>query len=187
MVNYNKPVVAIFGGSFDPPHKGHQEIVRVALSSLDIDKLHIVPAFLNPFKSSNLASSQTRLKWIKTLFSNIDNVIIETYEIDQGKSTTTFDTVKHINKMNIVKYLIIGADNLNSISKWSNFEWLNEHVTWVIASRDGYNLDTNVLKNWKLLDVDMKISATKIRKTKDLQLVDNKIKESVKKVIENDN
>ncbi|HHE07967.1 MAG TPA: ribosome silencing factor RsfS, partial [Chlorobaculum parvum] len=42
--------VAIFGGSFDPPHMGHQGIVQRAVEVLDIDKLIVLPAFLNPFK-----------------------------------------------------------------------------------------------------------------------------------------
>jgi nicotinate-nucleotide adenylyltransferase len=50
--------VAIFGGSFDPPHKGHQNIVQRALETLEIDKLIILPAYLNPFKQNSLASAK---------------------------------------------------------------------------------------------------------------------------------
>lgn len=42
--------IAIFGGSFDPPHTGHDEIVKAALNALDIDKLIIIPTFCSPFK-----------------------------------------------------------------------------------------------------------------------------------------
>ena len=59
MVNQSKPTVAIFGGSFDPPHKGHQRIVEKATEVLDIDKLIVVPAYLNPFKTSSLANAAT--------------------------------------------------------------------------------------------------------------------------------
>ena len=42
--------VAIFGGSFDPPHIGHEEIIKQSLAKLDIEALFVVPTFLNPFK-----------------------------------------------------------------------------------------------------------------------------------------
>ena len=61
--------IAIFGGSFDPPHLGHQEIVNEALKSLHVDKLFIVPTHLNPFKKEFFAPSKLRLKWLKKLFT----------------------------------------------------------------------------------------------------------------------
>lgn len=44
--------VAIFGGSFDPPHIGHEKIIQKALEKLDIDVLFVVPTYLNPFKKN---------------------------------------------------------------------------------------------------------------------------------------
>ena len=46
--------IAIFGGSFDPIHIAHKKIVETALKELDIDKLIIVPTYLNPFKKDFL-------------------------------------------------------------------------------------------------------------------------------------
>jgi len=46
--------IAIFGGSFDPPHTGHELIVQKALEILDIDKLLVVTTYLSPFKESLL-------------------------------------------------------------------------------------------------------------------------------------
>ncbi|MCW1558127.1 adenylyltransferase/cytidyltransferase family protein, partial [Campylobacter jejuni] len=42
--------IALFGGSFDPPHNGHNSVVLEALEKLDIDKLIIMPTYINPFK-----------------------------------------------------------------------------------------------------------------------------------------
>ncbi|DAB35050.1 MAG TPA: nicotinate-nicotinamide nucleotide adenylyltransferase, partial [Sulfurospirillum sp. UBA12182] len=53
--------IAIFGGSFDPPHKGHESIVNEALKTLDIETLFVVPTYLNPFKDSFVADERTRL------------------------------------------------------------------------------------------------------------------------------
>lgn len=174
----------MFGGSFDPPHRGHQSIVHEVVQSLDIDTLLIVPAYLNPFKVSSLASTSMRLEWCHVLFDNIPKVVVDNYEIKEGKSTYTSDTVKHFNIAYEVKYLIIGSDNLTSLSKWHQYEWLNANIIWVIITRDGHTLDLNGLREYRVLTLDEKISSTEIRTSKDLHYVDNKIKKSVQKVLE---
>ncbi|MFC2073538.1 nicotinate (nicotinamide) nucleotide adenylyltransferase [Campylobacterota bacterium] len=184
MVNHKKPTIALFGGSFDPPHKGHQLIVDKAIENLHIDKLIVVPAYLNPFKTSTLADAYTRLSWCHTLFDPIDRVEVDDYEIKEGKSTVTSQSVKHFNQAYDVKYLIIGSDNLSTLTKWHAFEWLNETITWVIATRGNHHLDTVGLKKWELLLVAAPMSSTQIREEKDLQFIDTKIKTSVKQILE---
>ncbi len=184
MVNHQKPTIAIFGGSFDPPHKGHQLIVEKAIEKLEIDQLFVVPAYLNPFKSSSLADASTRLAWCHTLFDNIEHVKVDDYEIKEGKSTVTSQSVKHFNQRYHVKYLIIGSDNLSTLTKWHEFEWLNETVTWVIATRDDHHLDTGALNQWELLPIEAPMSSTQIREEKDLQYIDEKIRGSVKHILE---
>ena len=44
--------IALFGGSFDPPHSAHDKIVHEILRNLNIDLLIIMPTFINPFKNS---------------------------------------------------------------------------------------------------------------------------------------
>lgn len=184
MVKQDKQVVAMFGGSFDPPHIGHQNIVEKAIKSLDIEKLLVVPAYLNPFKTSSLASATQRLAWCHTLFDTLENVIVNDYEIQEGKSTTTSQSIKHFNQSYDVRYLIIGSDNLSTLTKWHAFDWLNETITWVIATRDDHHLDTDELKKWKILSIEAPISSTQIREKKDLQFIDTKIRESVKHTLE---
>lgn len=187
MVNQSKPTVAIFGGSFDPPHKGHQQIVESAAQSLDIDRLLVVPAYLNPFKSSSLASADLRLVWCQTLFADIAKVQVEDYEIRQGKSTYTSETVKHFNMTYNVKYLIIGSDNLSSLSKWHKFDALNAQITWLIVTREGYDLQVEGLREWRVLTLRDQSSSTEIRKELLLSHVDKKIKQSVKDTLEGQN
>ncbi len=187
MVKQGKQVVAIFGGSFDPPHMGHQRIVEKAIQSLDIDKLLVVPAYLNPFKTSSLASATQRLAWCHTLFDTVDNVIVDDYEIREGKSTTTSQSIKHFNIDYNVKYLIIGSDNLSTLTKWHNFEWLNTHIIWVIITRGEYPLSLEALREWKILTLDIPISSTDIRDAKDLHYVDKRIQHSVQKTIKDNN
>lgn len=179
-----KPTVAIFGGSFDPPHEGHQKIVSLAREKLPIDLLLVLPAYLSPFKHSFLASPKQRLAWCHTLFGALKDVQVIPYEIEQAKSTTTIETIQYLNQTYDVKYLIIGADNLENIEKWRDFTWLNTHITWVIATRQGYPMQTEKLDRWIPLELEASISSTHLRKTQTLKYVDPKIKETVKAVLQ---
>jgi len=75
--------IAIFGGSFDPPHKGHESIVNEALKTLDIETLFVVPTYLNPFKDSFVADEKTRLSWLEKLFKDKNKIKILDFEIKQ--------------------------------------------------------------------------------------------------------
>ena len=171
--------VALFGGSFDPPHIGHLSIVEEALKVLKIDKLIVVPAFLNPFKSHSEASPFQRLKWSKDFFGNISKVFISDYEIRQGKSTTTSQTLTHFQQKYQVKYIIIGADNLASIQNWHDFCRLNREIIWIVATRERYDLDTKALREFKILKTDVDISSTKIRKQRKSMTLDDRIERIV--------
>ena len=158
----NSLKVALFGGSFDPPHFGHRAIIDSALRELSIDKLIIIPTFLNPFKSKSHLSAKERLALAKEHFSS-KYVEISNYEIEQKVATPTATTLRYFQNLYSVKYIIIGADNLSSIDKWHDFKWLNSQITWIVATRNGYCLDTSKLKDFKILQVNANISSTEIR------------------------
>jgi len=150
---------AIFGGSFDPPHIGHLEVIKQAITSLNIDELIVVPAFLNPFKSSSFAPADLRLKWLKSMTKEIKKVKVSSFEVDKNRAVASIETLKHFKQDKEEIFLIIGADNLNSLSKWKDYEVLNKMVTWVVASRDGISIPSK----YKTLEVNKNISATQLR------------------------
>ena len=88
--------IALFGGSFDPPHAGHEAAVRAILSALKPDLLVIMPSFLNPFKKSFSAPPQLRLKWCRALWSDAPHVKVSDYEISQNVPVPTIQSVKFL-------------------------------------------------------------------------------------------
>lgn len=151
--------IALYGGSFDPPHIGHVRVVEAALASLPIDRLIIVPAYKNPFKQKTSASANKRMQWIKTLFADMPKVEISDFEICQNRSVTTIETVEHFRPQEGKIYLIIGADNLESLPLWHRYEELNSLVQWVVATRAQNPIPEGMIR----LDVDVPISSTECR------------------------
>ena len=155
--------IALFGGSFDPPHIGHERIVKEALKMSDVDKVVVMPTFLNPFKSKSHASSELRLRWLKEIFSKEKNVEVSSFEVDSGKKVPTIESVKYLLQRYEKIYLIIGADNLKSLHKWEKYEELNSLVTFVIATRDDVEVPDTFLK----IQIQEDISSTQLRKNID--------------------
>ena len=88
--------IALFGGSFDPPHAGHDAAVKAILSGLKPDLLVIMPSFLNPFKKSFSAPPQLRLRWCRALWSDAPHVEVSDYEILQNVPVPTIQSVKFL-------------------------------------------------------------------------------------------
>jgi len=168
--------IALFGGSFDPPHIGHIAVVDAALRELDIDKVIVEPAFLNPFKTQNFAPADIRLKWLKQIFCSYKRVSVDDFEVKQGKKVPTIKTVRHHIKYNKI-YLIIGADNLESLHKWYKFDELKKLVTFVIASRDAIDIP----KKYIALHVNAPVSSTALRAKIQKQFLPQEIAQEVEK------
>ena len=151
--------IALYGGSFDPPHLGHLHVVTAALDTLDIDKLIIVPAFVNPFKTGTHAPAELRFKWLNAIFKANKQVEITDFEVIQNRAVTSIETVKHFNAIYKKIYFIIGADNLASLEKWHHFVELDRLVTWVVATRDKIQIDEKYIQ----LAVEHPISSSELR------------------------
>lgn len=171
-------VIGIFGGSFDPIHLAHVAIVNKAIKTLNIDKLIVIPTYLNPFKNSFTLEPKVRYELLKKVFQNLDNIEISDYEINKKGSSYSIDTVRYLkNKYNPSKiYFIIGADNLKSLDKWHKIEELKNLVEFVIATRNGYKSD---LKEYKVLDINIDISSTQLRENIDYDFIPKEIKEEL--------
>lgn len=154
--------IALFGGTFDPVHIGHEEIIKKALKELDIDLLIVVPAFLNPFKKSFFAPPKLRLKWLKKVAKRYKNVKVCDYEIKNKRPTYAIETVQYLKKIYKPSkiYFIIGADNLKTLEKWHNYKKLKKEVEFVVAKRD----KTKIPSKYKTIDINVPISATMLRK-----------------------
>jgi len=151
---------AIFGGSFDPVHLGHIEIVKKALENPEIDKVIVVPNYLNPLKNSFSAPPWLRLKWLKEVFKDIKGVEVSDFEIKKVRPVYSIETVKHFKP----DYFIIGSDNLKTLDKWKNIDELKNMVEFVLATRG--EVDRELLKKHgikKVIHINVPVSSTDIR------------------------
>ncbi|OCL83375.1 nicotinate (nicotinamide) nucleotide adenylyltransferase [Arcobacter porcinus] len=175
--------IAIFGGSFDPIHIAHETIVRTALKNLDLDRIIVIPTYLNPFKKDFLFEPEIRFEFLKKVFQDDSRIFVSDYEIKQKKLSYTYETIRYIKSLlNPSKiYFIIGEDNLKSLHKWHNIDELKNNLEFVVAKRAGYNLSNNEFKSF---DINIDISSTLLRDKLDLSYIPDIIKDDVKKELE---
>ena len=167
--------IALYGGSFDPPHLAHKAIVE-ALRELDfIQKVVVMPTFLNPFKASFTAPAALRLQWLKKIFSSYEDVEVSSYEVEMKKKVPTVATVKHLLKTYDKVYLVIGADNVKSLHKWYKYDELKEFVTFIVVTRDKIDIPKQFIQ----LEIDEDISSTDLRKNFDSSKIPKKVREEI--------
>lgn len=119
--------VALFGGSFDPVHNGHVNVVRSLLERVtDIDRVIIMPAAVNPFKAQTgtSASAEDRLQMCRLAFGHIPLCTVSDYEISKSGISYTVNTLEWLKEScpecRII--LTVGSDSLESLPKWHRAE-----------------------------------------------------------------
>ena len=159
---------ALFGGSFDPPHIGHMKIVERLKELSYIDEIIIMPTYLNPFKKSFHAAPEKRLEWLQRIFENDPKVTISDFEVRQRKRVPTILSVEELHKRFDRVYVVIGADNLESLHEWHRFEELEKRARFIVFSRNGKKVkDTEFIH----LELDIPVSSSALRKEMDKKLL----------------
>lgn len=160
--------VGIFGGSFDPPHNGHLAIMESAIAQLGLHQLFIVPSFLNPFKTAFCFAPNLRLKWMQQLTKGLKSkgceVVVVEFEVLQNTPTPTYKTLEFLKTHYIGDcakiFLLLGADNVESLPKWAQFNQLKNAVEFVIIPRKGYAIP----KDFRTLEFkEIPLSSTEAR------------------------
>ena len=95
--------IAIYGGSFNPMHIGHEKIVDYVLKNLDMDKIIIIPVGIPSHRENNLEQSNTRLKICREIFKN--NKKVRILSVDNGYFMVYFEG-KKIDEAGLLSELI---------------------------------------------------------------------------------
>lgn len=156
--------IAIFGGSFDPPHSGHIAILKALVALTYIDKIFIVPAYLNPFKSSSVALASLRLKWLREISREYPKCEVSDFEVSLGRSVATIETVEHFATLYSKIYVVIGADNLESLHRWHRYDELKNLVEFIVVTRDNISIP----QEYKSINIDERVSSSLLRENMSL-------------------
>ena len=128
-------VVGLFGGSFNPPHEGHQLVTEIAIRRLELDQLWWIVTPGNPLKdTSGLPPLSERIAWSEAINQD-PRVKITAFEASHDVRFTA-DTLAIVKRYNPgVRFVwIMGADNLATFHRWQN--WRDIALTYPVAVID---------------------------------------------------
>jgi nicotinate-nucleotide adenylyltransferase len=137
-----KPV-ALFGGSFNPPHVAHQLVALYILETQPVDELWFVPTYAHPF-GKPLAAYEHRLAMCELAAAPLGaRVRVSRAEEELANapgfvSSRTFDLVAHIAAQGVAPRLAIGTDILHETHKWYRWDELVAKAPLIIVGRTGH-------------------------------------------------
>ena len=92
MSSFQKKYIGLLGGSFDPAHKGHLGISKIAIRKFKLKKIYWVITKKNPFKNKTFYSLDERIKYAKKI-SKVQKKIQAVYLENIVKSSRSIDVI----------------------------------------------------------------------------------------------
>lgn len=136
--------VGLFGGSFDPIHRGHLEPVRAAREALGLERVVYLPTALPPHKPKrDFAPAHARWAMVELALLGEEGLYASPFELTLGRPAYTVETVEAFQEARpgIDFHLMIGGDSLAEITTWRRWRDLVDRVRLVVLARPGWALD----------------------------------------------
>ena len=156
--------ILLFGGSFDPPHRGHISILKSAVQYADFDRIIVVPTGTPTHKKSCTAPFDVRMYMSQTAFGDIAaNVEISDWEGTNMQDDYTYLTLQHLKEEydNADIYMVIGSDSLFTLDSWKNADFVMNNCTALVFAREDELEDDIAAKAQKLEAMGAKIEFVK--------------------------
>lgn len=183
--------IVLFGGAFDPPHVGHQQIVAHLLQKKIANQVWLIPTGKHQF-AKNMTDSDLRIEMLEMLVESFPKKIkqkikLEKCEIERQGVSQTYDTLKQLSKKYPQHDLswIIGADNLGKFHLWDNYQQMTKEYKFYVYPRFNCLMKPLCAGMVPLDGVDqVKASSTTIRqRVKTGQSIDSLVTPEIRKFI----
>ncbi len=131
--------LGIFGGTFNPVHSGHIELVRHFAVLAELDRVLLIPTKIPPHKvSPDLLDGETRLEMCALAVKDEDKIEVSDIELRRDGHSYTIDTLKELERLyeDAELYLIMGADMLLCLDSWRDYKGILERCVICAAARN---------------------------------------------------
>lgn len=138
--------IALFGGSFDPPHRGHLAVTRAAADAFHLDSILFAPAGRQPLKLDAAPSSFADRLAMTALACAGGDERFQASAIDaprpDGLPNYTVDTLAELRRTmpDAAIFNLVGADSFLDLPRWREPHRLLELAEWIVVSRPGFSL-----------------------------------------------
>ncbi len=136
--------LGIIGGTFDPVHFGHLLLAERFREKFELDKIIFIPTGTSYYKKNRAVSDAwTRYELLKLALRGNEKFFISDIEIKREGNTYTVDTIRELKRIyeDHEIYFMTGTDILFSIEEWKEIDWVFQNVKFLIALREGNDLE----------------------------------------------
>ena len=151
-------MLALYGGSFDPPHVGHAKAIVAAANEINIEKVDFLPCARSPLKERTGASDEQRLAMLqsmcKTFNDSQTSVVlgVNTTELSLPSPSYTMNTLRVLRKQfgqSIPLIFFLGEDSLYTLHKWKDWRNLCDLCHLAVLRRESRSTGINSeLPSW---------------------------------------
>ena len=141
MSNSKPEFIGIFGGTFDPVHRGHTEIINNLFELIPLDKVIVVPNGIPPHRKASV-SSEERLRMVSSAFKSSENVVIDNREIKKKDPSYAISTLRELIEENSEHSLvwIMGSDAFAEIDSWYQWEDFIKMINIIVMVRPNHEI-----------------------------------------------
>ncbi len=151
--------IGLFGGTFNPIHRGHLWAAAEVKKGFDLDEISLIPAALPPHNTpSSVANADDRLEMIHLATADLSGLTVSDVELNRPGPSYTIDTVRHFkNRLSDDSriYLIMGLDAFLEIDTWKSYAELLEEIAFIVMARPNADCP-DADRGWKLLEKYLK-------------------------------
>ena len=138
--------LALFGGSFDPPHRGHIAVAHAAAEIFGLASVLFTPTALQPLKPTGASATYTdRIAMVSLVCASEPRFSVSELDAPRadGKPNYTVDTLEALRSMvpDARIFAIAGADSFLELPRWHGSERLLHLAEWIVVSRPGFELE----------------------------------------------
>jgi nicotinate-nucleotide adenylyltransferase len=137
--------LGLFGGSFDPIHRGHIEPVREARRILGLDRVIYLPTAKPPHKPGRvLAPAFARYAMVEMALLSEEGLYASTHELTVDRPAYTIETLEHFRaEMPAAElFLLIGGDSFADLHLWLRWREIPRAAQVVVLARPGWDFET---------------------------------------------
>ncbi len=133
-------VVAVYGGTFDPPHVGHVLAAAWALSAGGVARVVVVPTYEHPLGKQPTASFDERCAMCELAMRTLRGVSVSRIEEELGGRSVTLRTLETFaaRMPGVELRLLVGADVLDEVHRWHRWDRIELLARPLILGRAGY-------------------------------------------------
>lgn len=141
--------IAAYGGTFDPVHNGHVEVMRAVVRNFGLDQLLLIPAHRPPHKGAR-AIADGYHRFAMAVLASLDEprVVVSTVELEAPDRPYTFETVERLRNSfgpGAKLFFVMGADSFEEINTWREPARLFSSANLIVVTRPGHTVNASHL------------------------------------------